>query len=178
MNSIVAGNLYGASCPSSWATIPSGSGAAPARSSTIACTRCTELLVGEPEHRGVDDVGEGRQRVLDLGRVDVDPAAQDEVDPAIGQEEVAVVVERTEVVHGEVVALPRVGGLLGRVVVRELRHAGHSRRVHRSDLARRQPVPSSSRIVIWIPGKARPTLPGLRNHSSGEITVHIPSLAP
>ena len=38
--------------------------------------------------------------------------------------------------------------------------------------------PSSSRIVISSPGKARPTLPGLRSHSSGEMTVHIPSLAP
>ena len=39
-------------------------------------------------------------------------------------------------------------------------------------------LPSSSRIVMRSPGNARPTLPGLRSHSSGEMTVPMPSLAP
>ena len=72
MNSIVAGILYGASWPSSWARIASGSGADAGAQLDDGVHALTELLVGQPEHRGVDDVGERRQRVLDLGRVDVD----------------------------------------------------------------------------------------------------------
>ena len=76
-------------------------------------------LVGHPEHRAVDDVGVGVQHVLDHAGVEVHAAADDQVAEPVGQEEVAVVVEASDVAHGEGVVEPGGGRLVGVVVVLE-----------------------------------------------------------
>ena len=78
--------------------------------------------------------------MLDFGGIDVHPAAQDEVDATIGQEQITVVVEPSEISDAEEVALPGLGGLLGSVVVLELRHPRHRRDVDQPGLADGQVV--------------------------------------
>src|SRR5271166_337936 len=95
----------------------------------------THALVGQPDDGGVEDVGVLDQRRLHLGRVDVHPAAQDEVGAAVRDEEVAVLVEPADVAGREVVAAIGTGGLLGVPAVGEL-VAAHRRDVDPTDLAR------------------------------------------
>ena len=61
----------------------------------------SEALVRQPEDRGIDDVRMAGEPVLDFGGIDVHPAAQDEVDATIGQEQITVVVEPSEISDGE-----------------------------------------------------------------------------
>ena len=61
------------------------------------------------------------QHLLDLAWVDVHAAADHHVGRAVGEEEVAVVVEVADVADGEGVVAPRALGLLGVVVVVEPR---------------------------------------------------------
>ena len=41
---------------------------------TTACTPLAPLVVGDPDHPGVADLGMGQQDGFDLGRIDVDAA--------------------------------------------------------------------------------------------------------
>ncbi len=74
------------------------------------------------------------QRGLDLGRIDVHAAGDDEVRAAVGEEEVAVVVDVADVAEGEVRLPVRAGGLLGRLEILE-RIVGRLQ-VHGADRAR------------------------------------------
>ena len=58
------------------------------------------LVVGYPEDRGVGDAGVRHEDALDLGGVDVDPAADDHVDLAVTQEQVALGVHVADVTDG------------------------------------------------------------------------------
>ena len=62
------------------------------------------LGVGHADHRGVADGRVREQLGFDLGGIDVDAARDDEVRGAVGEEEVAVVVEVPDVAEREVVA--------------------------------------------------------------------------
>src|SRR5579872_2040605 len=66
----------------------------------------THAIVGNTEAHRVDHVVVGDQGRLDLGRVDVHAPGDDEVAAAVGQEQVAVVVEVAEVADGEVALAP------------------------------------------------------------------------
>ena len=85
--------------------------------------------VGGAEDGDVHDTGDLAQRVLDLERVDVDPAGDDQVGTPSLEVEVAVGVDASDVAHGERRPVgrvpPRCGRLLGRSEVGEpgvLRH--------------------------------------------------------
>src|SRR4051794_16290777 len=56
-----------------------------------------ELVVGEAGECRLDDVGVLVDHLLDLARVDVEPAADDHLLLAVGDEEVALVVDAREV---------------------------------------------------------------------------------
>ena len=58
--------------------------------------------VGDAEDGDVADLRVGEELALDLGRVDVHAAADDHVDLAVAQEQVAVLVELADVADGEV----------------------------------------------------------------------------
>ena len=94
------------------------------------------LVVGDADDADVADRGMADQHRLDLGRIDVHAAADDEVRAAVGEEEVAVVVDVADVAEREVVAAVGAVGLLGRLVVLEA--AGRRRlQVDGADRARR-----------------------------------------
>ena len=57
--------------------------------------------VGDAEHGDVADLRVGEELALDLGRVDVHAAADDHVDLAVAEEQVAVLVELADVADGE-----------------------------------------------------------------------------
>ena len=74
--------------------------------------------------RDVEDLGVQGEHVLDLLRVDVHPAGDDHEGLAVGEEQVAVVVEVADIADGgpvRVLGMPRLGGLLRVVVVLERR---------------------------------------------------------
>lgn len=52
-----------------------------------------QFVVGDAEDGGVGDVGVPEQKALGLLRVDIHPAGKDEVDPSLGQVQVAILVE-------------------------------------------------------------------------------------
>ena len=54
-----------------------------------------------PAYGDVHDAGDLAQRVLDLERVDVDPAGDDQVGASSLEVEVAVGVDASDVTHGE-----------------------------------------------------------------------------
>jgi hypothetical protein len=68
--------------------------------------RLAELVVRHAEHRDVGDRGVSREHALDLGRVDVGAARDDEVGAAVGDEQIPLVVETTEV-PGREEAVPK-----------------------------------------------------------------------
>ena len=65
------------------------------------------LVVGHADDTGVADRRVPEQHRLDLGRIDVHAAADDEVGAAVGEEEVAVLVDVADVAEREVVAAGR-----------------------------------------------------------------------
>ena len=79
------------------------------------------------------------QHVVDLGRVDVAAAEDDEVGAAVGEEEVAVVVDVPDVAQGEVVAAVRRLGLVAVLEVLEAPDVGRLE-VDRADRAGRELV--------------------------------------
>src|SRR5207248_8971987 len=60
------------------------------------------FLVGNADGGGVGDGRMLEQYGVDLRRVDVDAARDDEVGAAVGEEEIALVVETADVAQGEV----------------------------------------------------------------------------
>ena len=69
--------------------------------------RFAPLLVGHADDRRVADRGVLEQDRVDLGRIDVHAAGDDQVGAAVGEEQVAVVVEVADVAEREVVAAER-----------------------------------------------------------------------
>ena len=127
-----------------------------------------ELVVRDAEHGDVGDLRVRDQHVLGLLRVDVDAARDDHVGLAVGQVEVAVLVEVADVADRRpAVLVARVGGLVGRVVVGEARAALGP---DRADLAGRQLVAVVVEDVRRA-DSARPTVPGLREPVLGSIAV-------
>src|SRR5215510_9128084 len=61
----------------------------------------TELVVGNADDSDVLHVGVPEDRGLDLGRVDIDAAGDDHVLGAIGDEEIAVIIELADVADAE-----------------------------------------------------------------------------
>jgi len=96
----------------------------PVRTLDDGSQRLAPAVVRNAEDSGVDDVGMGEQRGLDLGRIHVDPARDHHVGAPVGDEEVAVGIEPAHVADGEDVAAEGRRGLLGRVAIRELPAAG------------------------------------------------------
>ena len=84
--------------------------------------------LGDPRHR--------RQHILDLGRVDVDAPADDEVVPASRKGEVAVGREPAQVPHRARRPAPRPGGGLGVAPVAEAGEVGHVAPDHAAFLGR------------------------------------------
>ncbi len=68
--------------------------------------RLSRPVVGDSEHRAVDDGRMRCQNLLDLGRVDVHAPAYDDVCGPVGQEQVTVLVEMADVTERVAVALP------------------------------------------------------------------------
>src|SRR5262245_7681988 len=85
------------------------------------------IVVGDAHHADVAHCRMADEHRLDLGRVDVHAAADDEVGAAVGEEQVAVVVDVPDVAQREVVAGVRAFGLLGRLVILEARAVGRRR---------------------------------------------------
>ena len=84
--------------------------------------------VGDADHRDVGDRGMGGEHALDLGGVDVGAAGDDQVGAAVGDEEVAVVVELAEVAGGEDAVAKRGARLLLGAAIAERPCAGRARR--------------------------------------------------
>src|SRR6266480_1288190 len=95
-------------------------------------------VVGHAEHGAVDHVGMLMEGILDLAWIDVHSPRDDHVALAVGEEEVAVLVQVAGVTDGEPPAAMGGSGLLGVVVVLEARRGRPG--VDRSDLPRRQRV--------------------------------------
>ena len=119
----------------------------------------------------------GEQHVLDLARVDVDAAPQHHVARAVGEVEVAVVVEVTDVADRERVVAPRGRCLRVITVVVEApttRRAGvdETFRTRRQLVARRRGCAPRHRATACRPS------PGRSRHSAAVIRVTPPSLAP
>lgn len=62
--------------------------------------RFAHLLVGDADHRDIEDVGMQGERVLDLLRVDVHSARDDHGRFAVGEERVALVVDVADIAGG------------------------------------------------------------------------------
>ena len=82
--------------------------------------RLAPLRVGPADDGGGPDAGVAQQRLLHLARVDVHPAADDQVLGPVAQREVPVGVEAADVAGVQPAAAQRLGGGLGLVPV-----AGH-----------------------------------------------------
>src|SRR5215472_13406840 len=108
---MVRGSLNRASRPArnaSSSSVSAGPVSAPAAGSTTA-------LISSPQSW----CGMAGQLGLDLGRVDIDPARDDHVAAAVTEEQVAVLIQVTDVPHGEHLVGPRRVGLLLVLVIRE-----------------------------------------------------------
>ena len=95
---------------------------------------------------------------------------------AVGQVEVSVRVEMADVSERVTLAAPRGFGLPGVLVV--LEPAARARHVDEPRLSDAENSAVLVRTVTSTPGQGRPTLPGRSRHSSGEIRLTPPSLAP
>ena len=139
----------------------------PACSSTTATTISPHSSSGTPTTPTSPTAGMAEQHGLDLGRIDVDAAADDQVGAAVGEEQVAVVVDVADVAEREVVA--PVGARRSSRAPCSTRSGwppAPSGRRCRSCPARPR-LPSSSRIRTWSGGFTLPTVPGFVSHSVG-----------
>src|SRR5271156_1193081 len=57
----------------------------------------TEVVLGDADHRGVDDLGMLHEGFLDFGGIDVDAACDDHVLNPVGDEQEAVVIEMADI---------------------------------------------------------------------------------
>ena len=94
---IRVGTLNEARRSRTWVRMSSSVRPAPSRDAHHCADLLAEALVGDADDRGLGDVGVLVQRGLDLGRVDVLSAADDDVLQPIDDVEVALVVEPAEV---------------------------------------------------------------------------------
>ena len=101
--------------------------------------RFAPLLVGHADGGDVTHRGVLQEHGVDLGRVDVHAARDDEVGGAVGEVEVSLVVHVAHVAQCEVVAAERPGRLLRVAVVVELRCGGRLQE-DQADLARGEVV--------------------------------------
>jgi hypothetical protein len=122
------------------------------------------LLVRRADHRHVGDLGMADQQVLDLLRIDVHAAGDDHEALAVGEEQIAVLVDPADVAERRpAVLVAALGGLFRIVVVFELGRRRRNRpRPRRAAAARRRPRRRSSARAI----RARPTEPFFFSHSS------------
>ena len=81
-----------------------------------------EFVVGNAEHRAVAHAVHADQRVLDLGRIDVDAARDHHVALAVAQEQIAVLVEVADVADADEAVAAGLGARLGLAVIVEIRH--------------------------------------------------------
>ena len=94
-------------------------------------------------HKGeVADAGIGPQQWFHLGRVDLLASADDDVLQSSGNEEVALIVEISEVAGAQVAVADRRGGLVGTPPVR--RHHVFGARYHLAGLTGREAVSRAS----------------------------------
>ena len=156
----------------------SGATSWPGLSSTTAVDPLAPLLVGQPDHRAVAHRGVLHQRLLDLGRVDVEAAGDDHVLQAVDDEQVALVVEVADVA-GVVPAEARGRGGRLRVLVVAGHHeraahddlaalAGRQQRpglgVHDPHLHQRRGPPGGRRGAAWPPSRPASKCVGGREH--------------
>src|SRR5712672_4085114 len=83
--------------------------------------RLAEFLIGNAEHRAIMDAGNGVQRRLDLGRIDVDTAGNHHVALAVTDKDIAVLVDIADVAGRNESLAINLGTLVGLVVVGEIR---------------------------------------------------------
>jgi hypothetical protein len=107
----------------------------------------------------------GEEHRLDLGRVDVDAAGDDEVGAAVGEEQPAVVVEVADVAEGVPLALVGALGLALVLEVGEAADGGDLRKTVPAVLGGRS-LPSSSRMRMWSSVTGLPTVPGFFSQSA------------
>src|SRR5438552_967253 len=137
--------------PVSASSVPPSAPSARSTRSTEGDDPLTHLLVGHADHRDVEHVGMGDDDVLDLARVDIDAPGDHEVGAAVGDVEIAVVVEPA-VVAERAPALLVVGRRrLGRIVV--VLEGAAAGEVDHPDLARRQVAALGSDDVDVAPGR-------------------------
>src|SRR3984893_14428294 len=108
-------------------------------------------LVGHAENGAVHHVGMLVEGILDLARIDVHTTRNDHVALAVGEVEVAVVVQVACVTDGEPPAAMRGRRLLGIVVVLEARRGRPG--VDRADLPRRQRPAVVVEDLELVPGE-------------------------
>ena len=82
-----------------------------------------EFVVGDAEHRAVAHAVHADQRVLDLGRIDVDAARDHHVALAVAQEQIAVGVEIADVADADEAVAAGLGARLGLAVIVEIRRS-------------------------------------------------------
>ena len=141
-----------------------------ARSSPASAAGCDErhhalphVVVGHADHGDVEHRRVQAEQVLDLLRVDVHAAADDHERLAVGEEQVALVVEVAEVADGRperVLGVPGGRRLLRVVVVGE--RLVVALEVDRPDLARPAARRRPGRTSAGCPSRDRPTVPGVR----------------
>ena len=147
---------------------------APGRSCTNATTSSPYVGVRPPDHRRGDDVRVGEHRVLDIPRIDVDAAADDQVLEPVDDVEVAVGVEPADVAGVQPAAAHRVRRLGVGVPVAGHQRPGPGRRSRRPH--RPMPAPPSARSIrTSTPGAGLPTLPA-RTSPSGEAEIRAAAL--
>ena len=129
------------------------------------------LGLGDAEDGDVGHGGVQHQDVLDLLGVDVDAARHDHEQLAVGQIEVALVVEVADVPQrGPALVVEGLARLLGVVVVLEGGGAGAAAEVDDAVLAGGSSSPSSPQTCT-SPQMARPTEPGWVSASAEVIQV-------
>ena len=102
--------------------------------------RLAEFGVGNAEHRAIMHARQRVQRGFDLGRIDVDAARDHHVALAVADEDVAVLVDVTDIARGDEAVAIDLGALFRLVVIGEIRIAGDAR-IDFADLALRQFLP-------------------------------------
>ena len=124
--------------------------------------------VGPADDGGLGDLGQLVNDASISRGIDVLAAADDHVLGAVDQDEIAVLVEPTDVTGVQPAVDDGLGGLLGPVQIAAHHVGALDHNLAGLAVGHRMPVVSTMRIV-W-PGTGSPTVPGLRSPSNG-LTV-------